>query len=80
MSVYSIAPLLGSAFGPIAGRFIALKTTWNWFFWSTSIVDFAIQALGLIYLQENYLSELRRDFDWSKSRANAFWLLRQNHV
>lgn len=58
MSVYSVAPLLGPAIGPIAGGFIAYKTTWRWCFWSASIVDLAIQVLGLIYLQETYAPKL----------------------
>ncbi|KAK5023609.1 hypothetical protein LTS07_009117 [Exophiala sideris] len=58
ISIYSLAPLLGPAVGPIAGGFIALKTTWRWCFWSTSIVDAGIQVLGLIYLRETYAPKL----------------------
>jgi multidrug resistance protein len=54
ISIYSLAPLLGPAIGPIAGGFIALKTTWRWCFWSTSILTVLVQGLGLIYLQETY--------------------------
>ncbi|KAI1620780.1 major facilitator superfamily domain-containing protein [Exophiala viscosa] len=58
ISIYSLAPLLGPAVGPIAGGYIALKTTWRWCFWSTSIVDAGVQVLGLIYLRETYAPKL----------------------
>ncbi|KIW28487.1 uncharacterized protein PV07_08147 [Cladophialophora immunda] len=61
ISIYSLAPLLGPAVGPVAGGFIALKTTWRWCFWATSIVDAGIQVLGLIYLRETYAPKLLND-------------------
>ncbi|KAL6240839.1 hypothetical protein RBB50_012254 [Rhinocladiella similis] len=61
ISIYSLAPLLGPAVGPIAGGFIAMKTTWRWCFWSTSIVDAGIQGLGLLYLRETYAPKLLAD-------------------
>lgn len=54
ISIYSLAPLLGPAVGPIAGAFIAEKTTWRWVFWATTCVDAAIQVCGLFFLQETY--------------------------
>ena len=54
ISIYSLAPLLGPAIGPIAGGFIALKTTWRWCFWSTTILTCFVQMAGLIYLRETY--------------------------
>lgn len=54
ISLYSLAPLLGPAAGPIAGGFIAENTTWRWVFYATSIVDGAIQISGLFFLQETY--------------------------
>ncbi|MCJ1274476.1 hypothetical protein MMC21_002272 [Puttea exsequens] len=54
ISIYSLAPLLGPAVGPIAGGFIAEKTTWRWAFWATSIADGIIQISGLFFLQETY--------------------------
>src|SRR5271167_3104566 len=54
ISIYSLAPLLGPAVGPIAGGFIAENTTWRWVFWSTSIVDAGIQILGIFFLRETY--------------------------
>ncbi|KIX01061.1 uncharacterized protein Z518_10127 [Rhinocladiella mackenziei CBS 650.93] len=58
ISIYSLGPLLGPAVGPVAGGFIALRTTWRWCFWSTSILDAGIQVLGFIYLRETYAPKL----------------------
>jgi multidrug resistance protein len=54
ISIYSLAPLLGPAIGPIAGGFISEKTTWRWVFWATTIADAIIQISGLFFLQETY--------------------------
>jgi multidrug resistance protein len=54
ISIYSLAPLLGPAIGPIAGGFIAMKTTWRWVFWATTIADALIQIAGLFFLQETF--------------------------
>ncbi|KAH6723176.1 MFS multidrug transporter-like protein [Leptodontidium sp. MPI-SDFR-AT-0119] len=54
ISIYSLAPLLGPAVGPIAGGFIAENTTWRWVFYSTTIADAIIQFAGLFFLQETY--------------------------
>ncbi|KAL2830310.1 major facilitator superfamily domain-containing protein [Aspergillus cavernicola] len=54
IAIYSLAPLLGPAVGPIAGGFIAEHTTWRWVFYATSIVDGAIQIAGLFLLKETY--------------------------
>ena len=58
ISIYSLAPLLGPAVGPIAGGFIAEKSTWRWVFWATSIVDAGIQVLGLFFLKETFAPKL----------------------
>ncbi|KAG4030662.1 hypothetical protein MFRU_011g01200 [Monilinia fructicola] len=54
VSVYSLAPLLGPAIGPIAGGFIAENTTWRWVFYATTIADAFIQMTGLFFLQETF--------------------------
>lgn len=58
ISIYSLAPLLGPAVGPIAGGFIAEKTTWRWVFWATSIVDSGIQVMGFFLLRETFAPKL----------------------
>jgi MFS family permease len=54
IAIYSLAPLLGPAVGPIAGGFISLRTTWRWVFWSTTILTALIQVSGFLFLQETY--------------------------
>jgi multidrug resistance protein len=54
ISIYSLAPLLGPAVGPVAGGFITQNTTWRWVFWATTIADALIQLSGLFFLQETY--------------------------
>ncbi|KAJ3980600.1 MFS polyamine transporter [Lentinula detonsa] len=69
IAVYSLAPLLGPVLGPIAGAWIADKSgggagdgggigdqsnMWRWVFWSTTIVDAAIQVAGMFWLQETF--------------------------
>ncbi|KAK9349802.1 major facilitator superfamily domain-containing protein [Lipomyces doorenjongii] len=58
VAVYSLAPLLGPAVGPIAGGFIAENTTWRWVFYATSIADAAIQVSGIFFLRETYAPKL----------------------
>jgi multidrug resistance protein len=61
IAIYSLAPLLGPALGPIAGGFIAENTTWRWVFYATSIADGLIQFMGLFFLRETYAPRLLKD-------------------
>lgn len=54
ISIYSLTPLLGPAIGPIAGGWIAARTSWRWVFYSTTIACGVIQAIGLYLLRETY--------------------------
>ncbi|KAI9649830.1 hypothetical protein NHQ30_002412 [Ciborinia camelliae] len=54
ISIYSLAPLLGPAIGPIAGGFISENTSWRWVFFATTIADAVIQFIGLFFLQETF--------------------------
>ncbi|KAF5364690.1 hypothetical protein D9758_005621 [Tetrapyrgos nigripes] len=58
MSIYSLAPLVGPATGPLVGGWIALKSKWQWVFWSVSIADAILQVVGFIFLRETYAPEL----------------------
>ncbi|OKP08351.1 hypothetical protein PENSUB_5718 [Penicillium subrubescens] len=61
IAIYSLAPLLGPALGPIAGGFIAENTSWRWVFYSVSIADGLIQFMGLFFLRETYGPRILRD-------------------
>lgn len=54
IGLYSLMPLLGPAIGPIAGGWIAERTTWRWVFYSTTIACAIVQVAGLFFLQETY--------------------------
>ncbi|KAF6528714.1 hypothetical protein HZS61_000026 [Fusarium oxysporum f. sp. conglutinans] len=54
ISVYSVAPLLGPALGPIGGGWIAETTTWRWVFYSTTIACGFVQVAALLFLKETY--------------------------
>lgn len=58
VSIYSLAPLLGPAVGPIAGGFITENVSWRWNFWAVSIADALIQLSGLFFLKETYPPKL----------------------
>lgn len=75
VSIYSLAPLLGPAVGPIAGGFIAENTTWRWCFYSTSILTGVIQFIGLFLLQETYSPTLlsRKAKKLRKETQDSSW-------
>lgn len=65
MSIYSLAPLLGPAIGPIAGAFIADNISWRWIFYVTTIADAVIQIAGFFFLRETYTPIL---LQWRKKK------------
>ncbi|KAI0375173.1 MFS polyamine transporter [Pilatotrama ljubarskyi] len=54
IAVYTLAPVLGPAIGPIAGGWIAERSTWRWVFWSTSVAAAISQVIGFLALPETY--------------------------
>jgi len=81
ISIYSLAPLLGPAVGPIAGGFITENTTWRWVFYSTTIADALIQASGFFFLQETYAPVLlhRKKKELIKSTGNEALFTEYDH-
>ncbi|OAL57136.1 MFS general substrate transporter [Pyrenochaeta sp. DS3sAY3a] len=65
ISIYSLAPLLGPAIGPIAGGFISENTTWRWCFWATTIFTAVVQCFGFFFLQETYAPKL---LEWKRNK------------
>ncbi|KAF2460448.1 MFS multidrug transporter [Lineolata rhizophorae] len=61
LALYSLAPLLGPAVGPIAGGFITQNTSWRWTFHAITITDAIIQLVGLFLLQETYGPKLLKN-------------------
>ncbi|KAI0652042.1 MFS polyamine transporter [Trametes meyenii] len=60
IAVYSLAPLLGPAIGPVAGGWIAERSTWRWVFWSTSIAAGIVAVIGFFALPETSASAILR--------------------
>ena len=58
IAIYSLAPMVGPAIGPIAGGFITENTTWRWVFWAVTIADAVVQLSGIFFLQETWAPKL----------------------
>ncbi|KAF3914598.1 hypothetical protein ABW21_db0209225 [Orbilia brochopaga] len=57
--MYSLAPLLGPAIGPVAGGWIVQSGLgWRWIFYIVSMVDAVIQIIGFFFLKETYAPKL----------------------
>ncbi|KAK6341422.1 hypothetical protein TWF696_008498 [Orbilia brochopaga] len=62
ISMYSLAPLLGPAIGPVAGGWIVQSGLgWRWIFYIISMVDVAIQIIGFFFLKETYAPKLLQE-------------------
>lgn len=55
MSLYSLAPLVGPSTGPLVGGWIALRSRWQWVFWSVSIADGILQVAGFVSVRYKYI-------------------------
>ncbi|KFA68964.1 hypothetical protein S40285_07005 [Stachybotrys chlorohalonatus IBT 40285] len=57
-AIYSLAPFLGPAIGPIAGGYLAQYMNWRWIFWVVSIADAGVQVLAFLFLSETYAPKI----------------------
>ena len=61
MAVYSLAPLLGPAIGPMVGGWIVQELgQWRWIFWVSSMYGALTAVVGFILLPETYAPTLLR--------------------
>ncbi|KAH3977678.1 hypothetical protein HBH70_184390 [Parastagonospora nodorum] len=67
ISIYSLAPLLGPAIGPILGGFISQDTTWRWCFYATTIFSAVMQCFSLFFLEETYAPKL---LQWKRDKLS----------
>ena len=59
MGMYSLAPLLGPAIGPIVGGWVVQELgQWRWIFWASSIYGGLTALIGLFLLPETYAPEI----------------------
>ncbi|KAB8228940.1 major facilitator superfamily domain-containing protein [Aspergillus alliaceus] len=54
IAVFTLAPLVGTAVGPITGGFLVQYVSWRWCFYVISIAIAAVQVAGLLLLRETY--------------------------
>ncbi|GFF71893.1 uncharacterized transporter C1529.01 [Aspergillus lentulus] len=54
MAVFTLAPLLGTAIGPITGGFLVQYESWPWCFYVVSIAAAVVQLAAFFLLRETY--------------------------
>lgn len=54
IGLYTLAPLLSPALGPLLGAWIVEKSTWKWCFFSITIFGVIVQVLVFFTLKETY--------------------------
>ncbi|ROT36120.1 MFS general substrate transporter [Sodiomyces alkalinus F11] len=57
-AIYSLAPFLGPAIGPIAAGYLTQYLDWRWIFWTVSIADALVQVLAFLFLPETYAPKI----------------------
>ncbi|KAL5685588.1 hypothetical protein EMGR_003959 [Emarellia grisea] len=54
MAVFTLAPLIGTAIGPITGGFLVQYESWPWCFYVVSIAAAVVQLAAFLLLRETY--------------------------
>ena len=54
MAIMGIAPLCGTAIGPIIGGYLSAALSWRWNFWLVAILTAAVEVVLLASLREPY--------------------------
>lgn len=54
MAIYSWSPILAPLVGAVIGGFISQNATWQWTFYTSSLLSVVIQLSGLLFLEETY--------------------------
>lgn len=54
MAIMGIAPLCGTAIGPIIGGYLSAALSWRWNFWLVAILAAGIEVILLVLLREPY--------------------------
>ncbi|KAL2402244.1 putative efflux pump mfs2 [Exophiala dermatitidis] len=54
LGLYNLLPLLAASVGPILGGIITQATTWQWIFWSTSMVQGAMIIFSILLFRATY--------------------------
>ncbi|KAL2207904.1 MFS general substrate transporter, partial [Sarocladium strictum] len=57
-ALYSLAPFLGPAVGPIAAGYLTQYLNWRWIFWTVSIADVIVQIVAFLFLPETYAPKI----------------------
>lgn len=72
IAVFTLAPLIGVAAGPIAGGFLVQYVSWPWCFYVVSIAGGAVQLFGVPFFRETFAPVLlqRRCRKLKKSTNN----------
>ncbi|CAI7649436.1 unnamed protein product [Penicillium palitans] len=54
VAIYSWSPILAPLVGAVIGGFISQIATWQWTFYTSSLLSVVIQLSGLLFLEETY--------------------------
>lgn len=60
LSIASLIPILGSAFGPIVGGYLTQYLNWRWTFWLIAIATGALLPIMFVLMKETYVPILRK--------------------